>query len=104
MEALDLALGLGMPGRPVLLPGAEVGEQVLEGVVTTGEARGVDGTVVGMRRIVEVEGGVEPFPLEVPGDRHRSAIEPPGGEFGVQGDDPLPHVIRCPARVAPWSP
>jgi hypothetical protein len=36
VEALDLALGLGVPGRPVLLPDAEPGEQVLEPVATTG--------------------------------------------------------------------
>ena len=60
MEALDLALGLGVVRGSVLLLDAEVGEQVLEGVVTTGEARGVDGTVVGMRRIVEVEGAWSP--------------------------------------------
>ena len=35
VEALDLALGLGMPGRPVLLADAEVGEQVLEAVAAT---------------------------------------------------------------------
>jgi hypothetical protein len=50
VEALDLALGLGMPGRPVLLPDAEVGEQVLEPVATTGEPGRVDGAVVSERR------------------------------------------------------
>jgi len=45
LEALDLALGLGMTGCSVLLPDAEPGEQVLEGVVPAGEARGVDGAV-----------------------------------------------------------
>ena len=45
MEAFDLALGLGMVRGPVLLADAEVGEQVLEGVVAAREARGVDRTV-----------------------------------------------------------
>ena len=49
MEALDLALGLGMARRPVLLADAEVGEQVLEAVASAGEARRVDGAVVGER-------------------------------------------------------
>ncbi len=47
MEALDLALGLGMARCPVLLMDAEVGEQVLEAVATAGEARRVDRAVVG---------------------------------------------------------
>ena len=42
VEALDLALGLGMARRPVLLADAEVGEQVLEAVAAAGEARRVD--------------------------------------------------------------
>ncbi len=49
VEALDLALGLGMAGSPVLLADAQVGEEVLEAVASAGEARGVDGTVVGER-------------------------------------------------------
>jgi len=49
VEALDLALRLGMAGCPVLLLDAEIGEQVLEGVVPAGEARGVDRAVVGER-------------------------------------------------------
>ena len=38
VEALDLALGLGMPWGAVLLADAEVGEQVLEAVAAAGEA------------------------------------------------------------------
>ena len=49
MEALNLALGLGMARRAVLLADPEVGEQVLEAVAAAGEARGVDGAVVGER-------------------------------------------------------
>jgi hypothetical protein len=40
LEALDLALRLGMAGVAVLLPDAQVGEQVLEAVAPAGEARG----------------------------------------------------------------
>ena len=46
VEALDLALGLGMPGCPVLLADAEVGEQVLEPVAPAREARRVHRTLV----------------------------------------------------------
>ncbi len=49
VEALDLALGLRMVRGAVLLADAEVGEQVLEGVVAAREARGVDRAVVGER-------------------------------------------------------
>ena len=49
VEALDLALGLGMARCPVLLADAEIGEQVLEAVAAAGEAAGVDGAVVGER-------------------------------------------------------
>jgi len=38
VEALDLALGLGMSRGAVLLADAEVGEQELEGVAAAGEA------------------------------------------------------------------
>ena len=195
MEALDLALRLGMAGRPVPLADAEPGEQVLEGVVAAGEARGVDRAIVGERgrgpavrlagraegghHVIAVDppkgrgseqvagvivepradldlaavgeapvghvrlpdlvgrvgleavpgtagalawlgrdearghedasdgrgrGGVEPFPLEVPGERHRPGIEALRGELGAPGDDPLPHLLRCPAGVAAWPP
>jgi hypothetical protein len=40
LEALDLALRLGMAGVAILLPDAQVGEQVLEAVAPAGEARG----------------------------------------------------------------
>ena len=49
VEALDLALGLGMARRSVLLADAEVGEQVLEAVAAPGAARRVDRGVVGQR-------------------------------------------------------
>ncbi len=42
VEALDLALGLGMAGMAVLLRNAEVGEQVFEAVAAAGEAGSVD--------------------------------------------------------------
>ena len=38
VEAFDLALGLGMTGCPILLPDAQVGEQILEPVPSPGEA------------------------------------------------------------------
>jgi len=44
-----LALGLRVTRRPILLTDTEPGEQVLEPVPTTGEARGVDRPVVGER-------------------------------------------------------
>ena len=47
MEPLDLALGLGMPRRPVLLPNAQHGQEVFERVAPAGEAGGVDAAVVG---------------------------------------------------------
>lgn len=46
-ETLDLALGLGMAWGSVLLTDAQVGQQVLEAVAATGEARRADRTVVG---------------------------------------------------------
>ena len=49
VEALDLALGLRVGRRSVLLTDAEVGEEILEVVAAAGEARGVDRAVVGER-------------------------------------------------------
>ena len=49
MEALDLALGLGVAGRAVLLADAEVREQVLQTVAAAGEARRIHRPVVGER-------------------------------------------------------
>jgi hypothetical protein len=49
VEALDLALGLGVTGHAVLLADAEVGEQVLEAVAAAGEAGRVDRPVVSER-------------------------------------------------------
>ena len=46
LEAFDFALGLGMAGMAVLLRDAEVGEQVFKAVAATGEAGGVDRSVV----------------------------------------------------------
>jgi hypothetical protein len=47
MEALDLALGLRVSWRAVLPADAKVGEQILEAVAASCEARRVDGAVVG---------------------------------------------------------
>src|SRR5579875_846902 len=49
VEALDLALGLGMSGRAVLLPDAEDREQVLERIAPAGEPGRVDAPVVRQR-------------------------------------------------------
>lgn len=49
VEAFDLALCLGMSGRPVLLRHAEEREEMLECIPATHESRGVDGPVVRQR-------------------------------------------------------
>ena len=49
VEALDLALRLRMGRRAVLLSDPEIGEEILEVVAATREARGVDRAVVGER-------------------------------------------------------
>jgi hypothetical protein len=50
VKALDLALGLGMSRRPVLLPDAEQRQEVFERVAAAAEASGVDAAVVCERR------------------------------------------------------
>lgn len=49
MEALDLALGLGVAGRAVLLTDAQQRQQVFKGVAATAEPGGVDAPVVSQR-------------------------------------------------------
>jgi hypothetical protein len=44
-------------------------------------------------------GGVEPFPFEVPGDRHRPGIEALRAELGAQVEDPVTHGRGRPTRV-----
>src|SRR5436309_9530620 len=46
VKALGLALGLRVSGRAVLLPDAEQRQDVFERVVATGEAGGVDASVI----------------------------------------------------------
>ena len=62
VEALDLALGLGMVGMAVLLCDAEVGEQVFEAVAAAGEAGSVDRAIVsecGLRQAIDAGSGQE---------------------------------------------
>jgi hypothetical protein len=129
VEALDLALGLGMSWGAVLLAHTEVGEQVLEAVPATGEAGGVDRSVVGERGggpAVRIAGRAEGGHHVVPGDppeRHAgeqvagvvvepaddldlAAIgEPPVGEVGLpalvgcRGLEPDPRAARALARL-----
>lgn len=47
VEPFDLALGLGVPRGAVLLPDAEEGQEVFEGVAAAAEAGGVDAAIVG---------------------------------------------------------
>ena len=47
VEAFDLALGLRVPGVPVLLRDAQERQEVFEGVAAAAEAGGVDAAVVG---------------------------------------------------------
>src|SRR5690606_10275727 len=46
VETLDLALGGGVPGVPVLLPDTQVREQLLEGVLAAHEPGGVNHGVI----------------------------------------------------------
>ena len=80
VEALDLALGLGVARRPVLLADAEPGEQVLEAVAAAGEARRVDRPVVGER------GGGPAVGVAGRGERgdHVVAGDPPEGRAAEQ--------------------
>ncbi len=80
VEALDLALGLGMPGCSVPLADAEPGEQVLEGVVAAGEARGVDRAVVGERG----RGVAMRLTRRAEGGHHVVAIDPVEGRAAEQ--------------------
>jgi hypothetical protein len=50
VKSLDLALGLRMSRRPVLLLDAEQRQEALERVAAAAEAGGVDAPIVGQRR------------------------------------------------------
>ena len=80
VEALDLALGLRVAGRTVLLADAEVGEQVLEAVAAAGEPGRVDRSVVGER------GGRPAVGVAGCGERghHVVAADPPEDGAGEQ--------------------
>jgi hypothetical protein len=49
VEALDLALGLGVAGGSVLLTVPEDGQEVFERVACAGDVAGVDAAVIGQR-------------------------------------------------------
>jgi hypothetical protein len=76
VEALDLALGLGMAGMAVLLGDVEAGEQVFEAVAATGEAGGINRTIVsecGLRQAVTLHGSQERSDHTLAGDAAASA-------------------------------
>src|SRR6185312_11335415 len=50
MEPFDLALGLWVAGRAVLLLGPEEGQQIFEGVAAAAEPGSVNASVIGQRR------------------------------------------------------
>ena len=96
VEALDLALGLGVARRPVLLADAQVREQVLEAVATAGEARRVD------RAIVREGGGGPAISIAGGGERgdHVIAGDPPEGGAGEQ----VPGMVVEPADDLDLAP
>ena len=49
VEPFGLALGLGVPGGPVLLSDTEQRQDVFEGVATAGRPGGVDAAVISQR-------------------------------------------------------
>jgi hypothetical protein len=76
VEALDLALGLGVTRAAVLLGDAQEREEVLEGVASATESGGVDAAVVGQGR-----GGEAVFL----GDVEEAGGDDVGGDGGVGG-------------------
>ena len=101
VEALDLALRLGVARGAVLLADAEVREQVLEAVAAADQARGVDRPVVGERGgrpAVRVAGRGE-------GGDHVVARDPPEHRAPEQVAgvvvEPADDLDAAPVREAP---